>query len=80
MDEQTKRKRAGTIVGLVGLVTTILWLATGAHWLSWQPSDGVRIFLVVVGPALLLAGILVARSRAPSGGRPPNQRLPLAGA
>jgi len=67
MDEQTKRKRAGTIVGLVGLVMVILWFATGAHLLSWEPSVGARIFLIVVGPAFLLAGVLVARSRVPSG-------------
>ena len=67
MDEQIKRKRAGTIVGLVGLLMVVLWLATAAHLLSWQPSDAVRIFLIAVGPALLLAGILVARSGAPSG-------------
>ena len=66
MDEQLKRKRAGTIVGLVGLVMVVLWLATEADLLSWQPSAGLRIFLIVVGPALLLAGILVARSRAPA--------------
>ena len=67
MDERTKRTRAGTVVALVGLLMLVIWTTAVTQVAPWEISEGIRLFLVAVGAAFLLAGVLVARSRPPAG-------------
>ena len=61
MDDSSKRRRAGTALGLIGLAMLALWLADQLGRVALPESLG--IFLVVVGAPFVLTGVLVARGR-----------------
>jgi hypothetical protein len=59
MDEKTKHRRAGIVVGLLGVLMLLLWIGVWAGVVPWSLSQSTRIFLLVIGAPLLLAGVLI---------------------
>ena len=65
MDDSSKRRRAGAVLGLIGMAMIALWLADQSGTFALPESLG--IFLVVVGAPFVLTGVLVARGRRVAG-------------
>ena len=65
MNDSSKRRRVGAVLGLIGVVMLALWLADQLGRVTLP--EPLAIFLVVVGAPFVLTGVLVARGRRVAG-------------